>query len=317
MVPRTKDEHPYTLAQNRNPHDYENVYTLATEHPTLLSGIIHKEQTFAMLCVKGGYADVLERLINEGRPVDLATPCNLDGPHEPQTTVLHELLHHVFMLRTFKTSYLEAYTEKITGLTRLIIKKDPGLLDVPVKKARTARQKVISLLDLHGLIPGQTAGTSTQPRTTIEQPQESAHPWKPTGPTDEDIRASEEPRDNELIRAAKNGDLEKVKVCLASGLVDVNAGDRFGGTPLFMAYENGHIAIVRTLMAAGAGREDRNFESIFVSAVSKNNTEMVAALAAGGLKIRPSTLDTAYMIALSKRNPELVAIINNLRDINA
>ncbi len=44
MVPRTKDEHPYTLAQNRNPHDYENVYTLATEHPTLLSGIIHKEQ---------------------------------------------------------------------------------------------------------------------------------------------------------------------------------------------------------------------------------------------------------------------------------
>lgn len=84
-----------------------------------------------------------------------------------------------------------------------------------------------------------------------------------------------------------------------------------------MAYENGHIAIVSMLMAAGAGREDRNFESIFVSAVSKNNTEMVAALAAGGLKIRPSTLDTAYMIALSKRNPELVAIINNLRDINA
>lgn len=68
-----KDQIPYILTMKRNPNDYQDVYNLAIKNPKLLKGIIHDGQTFAMLCVQRGYADVLERLINEDYLVDLAT----------------------------------------------------------------------------------------------------------------------------------------------------------------------------------------------------------------------------------------------------
>ena len=109
----------------------------------MLKGIIHDGQTFAMLCVQRGYADILERLINENCPVDLATPCNLCGPHEPQTTVLHKLLAQVSTLRVLKSIYPEDYITHITGLTKLIINKYPELLDMPVNRERTARKQAL------------------------------------------------------------------------------------------------------------------------------------------------------------------------------
>lgn len=149
----TEDQVPYILTKKRHPNDYQNVYNLVIKHPKLLKGIIHDGRTFAMLCVQRGYADVLARLINEDYPVDLITPCNLYGPHEPQTTVLHRLLSEVWKLRKFKDIYSEDYTECITGLTKLIIDKYPGLLDTPVNRARTAGNNAIFLWGLYDLIP--------------------------------------------------------------------------------------------------------------------------------------------------------------------
>lgn len=142
---------PCNLARERNPNDYQDVYNLVTKHPELLKGIIYDGRTFAFLCVERGYADVLERLINEGSPVDLATPCYECGPHEPQTTVLHELFREVAGFRICKNAFPEDYVVRITELTKLIINKYPDLLDIPVYRNRTARDQARFWGDCGGL----------------------------------------------------------------------------------------------------------------------------------------------------------------------
>lgn len=152
IMMKTKGDIPaYDLTSDRNPNDYQNVYNLAIKYPQLLKGIIHDGRTFAMLCVERGYADVLERLINEDYPVDLATPCNLYGLNEPQTTVLHRLISEVAKVRLCKY-YPEDYATPITTLTKLIINRYPDLLDMHVKGTRSAGFWALEL-HLYDLIP--------------------------------------------------------------------------------------------------------------------------------------------------------------------
>ena len=51
--------------------------------------------------------------------------------------------------------------------------------------------------------------------------------------------------------AARVGDTDTVNWLIAQG-EDVNARDRFGGTPLLVAVENNHVRVVKTLLAADA-----------------------------------------------------------------
>jgi len=60
-----------------------------------------------------------------------------------------------------------------------------------------------------------------------------------------------------LHDAAESGDLEKVKILIASG-ADVNAQGSFGALPLGLAAGRGHLEVVRTLIQAGA---DVNWEA--------------------------------------------------------
>jgi len=173
--------------------------------------------------------------------------------------------------------------------------------------------------------------------------------WKPTGPTAEDIQAATKvknlaakgSREDKLISAVKNGDLKNVETLIAAGAgleardngdrtalmraaekgysdivriliksgADVNARDKFDWTPLFMAFEKGHTDIVRMLMAAGAS-DGKNFESIFVPAVSYGNIEMVKAIVESA-NINCDILEKA-MSVVSYRNTELVALLKNL-----
>jgi len=55
----------------------------------------------------------------------------------------------------------------------------------------------------------------------------------------------------DLINAAENGDVAKVKVLLAKG-ADVNAKANNGATALIMASQNGHLEVVKALLAKGA-----------------------------------------------------------------
>src|SRR3972149_5634184 len=144
MIRDTKDDSPYLLTKNRNPSDYQDVYNLATKHPKLLNGIIHDGQTFAMLCVKRGYADLLASLIKEGYPVDLATPCYECGPDNPQTTVLHIVFRQIMIPGGnyfIRNCFPEDYIASIEELAKLIINKCPDLLDAPLNRAPTARSR--------------------------------------------------------------------------------------------------------------------------------------------------------------------------------
>jgi hypothetical protein len=140
---KRSDPDPDTLMKDRDANNPQLLYNLVTEYPELLQGIVHAGQTFALLCVNRGYADVLTRLINEDYPVDLATPCELYGPTEPQTCVLKQLLFEVKKVRLCKECYTKVYEEIITDLTKLIIKKYPNLLDLSLRKAETPRQEII------------------------------------------------------------------------------------------------------------------------------------------------------------------------------
>lgn len=173
--------------------------------------------------------------------------------------------------------------------------------------------------------------------------------WEPTGPTVEDIRAATKvetlaakgSREEKLINAAKIGDLNKVKT-LAAGAVleardnenmtalmraaekgysdivsvlldagaDISAQDKYGCTAFFKAAGKNHVDVVKILITKGAAA-DKAFESVFMSSVSKGNTDMVKALMVESSRIKHDTLDTAYMIALNRRrsNPELFNLI--------
>lgn len=53
--------------------------------------------------------------------------------------------------------------------------------------------------------------------------------------------------DRELLESAKNGDLSKVKNCLANG-ADINTIDESGNTSIMYASMNGHLEIVKFLL---------------------------------------------------------------------
>ena len=55
----------------------------------------------------------------------------------------------------------------------------------------------------------------------------------------------------DLINAAKNGNIAGVKALLAKG-ADVNAKANNGGTALIAASEHGHLEVVKALLAKGA-----------------------------------------------------------------
>ncbi len=178
----------------------------------------------------------------------------------------------------------------------------------------------------------------------------AADGWESTGPTAQDIQsaakvenlAAKGSPEDKLISAAKNGDFKTVETFIAAGAgleardngdmtalmraaekgysdivrilldagADISAKDKFRYTAFFKAADKNHVDVVKMLIAKGAAA-DNNFEDIFVSSVSKGNTEMVKALIVESDRIKQDTLDTAYMIALNRRrcNPEIFNVI--------
>ena len=59
-----------------------------------------------------------------------------------------------------------------------------------------------------------------------------------------------------LHLAAENGHLEVVRLLLATGKAEVDSKDKYGRTPLSWAAENGHLEVVRLLLATGKAKVD-------------------------------------------------------------
>ena len=134
------------LISDRNSGDYERVYELVTKYPELLSGVIYNEGTLAMLCIRRGYLDVLERLIDQGYSVDLATPCYLLGFDNPPHTVLYELVFQIAFRRNhswlFQSQEAVNVTENIIRLAKLIIRNNPDLLDLTFPRSWSPRERI-------------------------------------------------------------------------------------------------------------------------------------------------------------------------------
>lgn len=176
--------------------------------------------------------------------------------------------------------------------------------------------------------------------------------WIPSGPTLKDIQAATHvenlaakgSREYTFIEAVKKGDLKNVETLIALGVnleardhtnmtalmiaaqkgnadivnklinagANIAAQGKYNDTALFYASESNNAEAVKPLMAHGASKNEKDFGSLFMSAVYKGNNEMVKALMVDGARIDNETLSTAYFLAQHRCSAEVVKAIKNL-----
>jgi ankyrin repeat protein len=114
-------------------------------------------------------------------------------------------------------------------------------------------------------------------------------------------------RDEELLEAARRGELARVKELLAMG-ANIEAQTRHGITPLYYAAWSGHAEVVRYLASRGAKLDvsDTFYKMpAYAAALNKGRTEAVKALIEAGLKDPWELL----AMAASRGNKEIVALL--------
>ncbi|MEW6207109.1 MAG: ankyrin repeat domain-containing protein [Acidobacteriota bacterium] len=111
----------------------------------------------------------------------------------------------------------------------------------------------------------------------------------------------------ELLAAARKGDIEKVRALLDRS-VDVNSKSRYGATALSFASEHGYLEIVRLLVERGA---DVNVRDTFYNsdpatwAAIKGHTEIVSLLLDKGARGR----DQILLMGVQGEKPALVKVV--------
>lgn len=118
----------------------------------------------------------------------------------------------------------------------------------------------------------------------------------------EDVNAAQGDGMTALHWAARDGDVELVRMLLAAG-ANVRATTRLAGyTPLLMASELGHAGVIGALLAAGADakRETASGVTALMFASASGQADAVQALIAGGADVNaaePTHGETALMFA--------------------
>lgn len=122
----------------------------------------------------------------------------------------------------------------------------------------------------------------------------------------------------ELIHAARAGDMSKVNSCLAKG-ADVNAKDSVGMTALGCASKSGHLSTVEALVAGGADintHYDPFGASALITAAYFNRPEILKFLISNGADVNAKNYSGQTALYFSKAN-DLTAIQQILKEAGA
>jgi ankyrin repeat protein len=121
------------------------------------------------------------------------------------------------------------------------------------------------------------------------------------------LSASAQSAGEELLAAARKGDIERVRALLDGG-VDVNSKSRYGATALSFACDRGNVEMVRLLIERGA---DVNIRDTFYNAdpatwaAMKGFAEIVGLLLDKGASGR----DQILLMAVQIEKPALVKVV--------
>jgi hypothetical protein len=114
---------------------------------------------------------------------------------------------------------------------------------------------------------------------------------------------------NDLMKAARNGNLSTVRTLLAKG-AKIDYQDKVGTTVLMRASGNGHLEIVRLLLAKGARTDLRGSSggTALIWASQQGHVKIVQDLLAKGVKINRQNIsgDTALIVASKKGHLQIV-----------
>jgi len=113
--------------------------------------------------------------------------------------------------------------------------------------------------------------------------------------------------DEDLLTAARKGDIAEVKSLLEKG-ASLEAKSRYGQTPLFFAARNGHEELVKFLLAKGANPNIKDTfyrSSLIASAADKGYTSVVKLLLDAGSDGAAEALQTA----VGRGNKEMAAML--------
>lgn len=124
-----------------------------------------------------------------------------------------------------------------------------------------------------------------------------------------------------LFHAAFNGDVESLKMLLAAR-ADINATDK-GMSPLYAAAQEGHVEVVRRLIAAGAALDlhtDDAHSTALYAAADAGHLDIVKMLinAGANVNLRTSQGSTTLMRAVEKQHHAIVdELLKAGADVNA
>ena len=115
-----------------------------------------------------------------------------------------------------------------------------------------------------------------------------------------------------LMSASSNGHIAVVNSLLKAG-ADVNKERKQGGTALDLASQNGHITIVDLLLKAGAdvNKARNNGQTSLIIASNDGNTEIVRLLLAAGADVNKAnnTGTTSLMFASRNGHADVVRLL--------
>ena len=137
--------------------------------------------------------------------------------------------------------------------------------------------------------------------------------WVLSGHPRETLQAlsgpTSEVRSEDLLVAAREGDLAQVRSLLGQGAA-VDGHDRSGATPLIVASANGHLEIVQALTAAKADTNlrDASGRTALMAAAANRQARIADALIAAQADVQAQDAEgkTALTLAVLAREPEIV-----------